>query len=432
MGTTGFRGARFFWMEFMHHIQRLAAAILGQVESGKNLTDALTQTLKSVPHLQSSDRAALQNICYGSIRHLGTLKFWLRKLVPRPLSELVVEHTLLVALYQLQFTRAAEHAIVNGAVNAIAEIAKGRFKGLANGVLRNFLRQRTGLLADAKHDRVAELNHPEWWINALQKAYPGEWQSVIEASNNHPPMTLRVNLRHLSVEAYLAKLQAEGLVATHVAEAAIMLDKPVNVSVLPGFEQGDVSVQDWGAQQAAHLLDIQSGQRVLDACAAPGGKTCHILELADVELTALDVDSLRLKRVQENLDRLALQAKLLTADAADSSDWWDGVLFDRILADVPCSATGVVRRHPDIKWLRRENDFSGFARQQAMMIDTLWKLLASGGKMLYATCSIFPEENSEQLHAFLARHPDATCLNQKQLLPCERHDGFYYALLEKH
>ncbi|RMD01836.1 16S rRNA (cytosine(967)-C(5))-methyltransferase RsmB [Aquitalea palustris] len=417
----------------MHRIQQLAADVLGQVESGHTLTEALAQAQRQGSELTPPERAALQDICYGSLRQLARLRFWLRRLVPKALPEPQLERVLLVALYQLVYTRAADYAIVNEAVKLSERLARGKFKALVNGVLRNFLRQREEMLRLADKDLEAATNHPRWWIKAVQQAYPQQWSSILEWNNSHPPMTLRINARKSTVAGYLAQLEALGMAASALDEiCGIQLEKPVNVRELPGFAEGVVSVQDWGAQQAAALLDLQPGLRVLDACAAPGGKTCHMLELADLQLTALDIDAQRLQRVADNLQRCGLSAKLQAADAGQSGDWWDGQPFDRILADVPCSASGVVRRHPDIKWLRRPGDFAALARQQAVMVDTLWGLLASGGKMLYATCSIFPEENQQQLAAFLARHSDAECLNQQQLLPCERHDGFYYALLAKH
>lgn len=417
----------------MHRIQQLAAEVLGQVESGRTLTEALAQAQRQGADLTAQERAALQDICYGSLRQLARLRFWLRRLVPKALPDAQLERVLQVAFYQLVYTRAADYAVVNEAVKLAERLARGKFKALVNGVLRNFLRQREEMLRLAQKDLEAATNHPRWWVKAIQQAYPQEWSSILEWNNSHPPMTLRVNVRKSTVAAYLAQLEALGMGATALDDASgILLDKPVNVRELPGFADGVVSVQDWGAQQAARLLDLHAGQRVLDACAAPGGKTCHMLEMADVEMTALDIDPQRLQRVAENLQRGGLHASLHAADAGQAADWWDGKPFDRILADVPCSASGVVRRHPDIKWLRRPGDFSTLAAQQAQMVDTLWGLLAPGGKMLYATCSIFPEENQQQLTAFLARHADAECLNQQQLLPCERHDGFYYALLAKH
>ncbi len=402
-----------------------------QVAAGKNLTDALAAQLRRVPDLSPQERGAIQDITFGVMRHWAELKLILRQLVPNALALPFLEHLLVVAIYQLYYSRTAQYAVVNEAVSLAATQARGRFKGLVNGVLRNALRRRDELMQVVARDEEARSNHPGWWLRALQQHYPDHWQSIVEADNAHPPMILRVNTRRSDMTRYLADLSAAGIQAEALDEQAVLLAQPMPVRELPGFAEGVVSVQDWGAQQAARRLDLQPGLRVLDACAAPGGKTCHMLELADVEMTALDVDGMRLARVRENLDRLGLQAQLLTGDAGRSQDWWDGRPYDRILADVPCSASGVVRRHPDIRWLRRPDDFRNLARQQAQMLDVLWSLLASGGKMLYATCSIYPEENSQQLSAFLQRRDDAICLNQEQLLPTDRHDGFYYALLEK-
>lgn len=415
----------------MQKIQPLAAEILQRVEQGRTLTEALAEAQARAGTLTPSERGALQDIAYGSLRHLAELRFVLRQLVPRALPESALERLLLVALYQLSHTRGAPYAIVDQAVREASRYAGGKFKGLVNGALRNFQRQQAELQKKAAQDLEAGTNHPRWWVDKLKKGYPKQWLAIIEASNAHPPMTLRVNRRHGNADAYLAELAAAGIEADKLNEQAVRLVKPMPVRELPGFTEGRVSVQDFGAQQAALRLDVADGQRVLDACAAPGGKTGHILELADVELTALDVDAKRLERVRENLDRLGLDAKLQAADAAMPKVWWDGKPYDRILADVPCSASGVVRRHPDIKWLRRPEDFAELARQQAGMLDALWSLLASNGKMLYATCSIFKEENQQQLAGFLQRHADAVLLNDEQLIPDERHDGFYYALIAK-
>ncbi|RXZ44579.1 16S rRNA (cytosine(967)-C(5))-methyltransferase RsmB [Crenobacter cavernae] len=415
----------------MSSIQTLAAHVLARIDEGRTLTDALAEIWQRHPDLPAGNRAALQDLAYGSVRRLAELRFILRQLVPRALPEPALERLLTVAIYQLAYTRTAPYAVVDTAVTEASKFAGGRFKGLANGTLRNFQRQQDELLTKASRDLEAGTNHPRWWVDKLKQAFPKQWLAIVEADNSHPPMTLRVNRRHADADAYLATLAEAGLDAEKLSESAVRLARPLPVRELPGFADGVVSVQDFGAQQAAIRLDVKEGQRVLDACAAPGGKTGHILELADVDLTALDVDAARLKRVEENLDRLRLSATLKAADAAQPGTWWDGVPFDRILADVPCSASGVVRRHPDIKWLRRPGDFAGFARQQAAMLDALWPCLASGGKMLYATCSIFPEENRQQLAAFLTRHPDASHLGDEALIPCERHDGFYYALLEK-
>ena len=414
----------------MHRIQELAAGLIARVEEGRTLTEALAAAQRST-ELTAGERGALQDIGYGTLRHLGQLRFILRELVPKRLPSDDIERLLLVALYQLAHTRAAPYAVVDQAVRCAEDIAMGRLKGLVNGTLRNFLRNKDNLLADAGRDNEARYNHPRWWVQRLRAAYPTQWASVLEMSNRRPPMTLRVNAGKLSAEDYVAQLAAKDIKARIIKGQAVQLDAPCNVRDLPGFAEGVVSVQDFGAQKAALLLDVADGMRVLDACAAPGGTTGHILELAQAKLVALDVDAERLQRVEDNLQRLGLSATLKAADAAKPETWWDGQPFDRILADVPCSASGVVRRHPDIKWLRRPDDFAALGKQQAAMVDALWPTLAAGGKLLYATCSIMPEENRQQVDAFLKRHGDAKLFKDEQLLPTSEHDGFYYALLVK-
>jgi 16S rRNA (cytosine967-C5)-methyltransferase len=314
-------------------------------------------------------------------------------------------------------------------------LAGGVFKGVVNGVLRNFLRQRESLLLALAQDEEANYQYPRWWLSRLRRAYRDDWQSIVAAGNTPPPMTLRVNQRRSTLSDYLARLNVAGLSARPLLHEkglhGLILDKAVAVDALPGFFEGIVSVQDAGAQRAAELLAPEAGARVLDACAAPGGKTAHLLEMADLDLLALDIDAGRTRRIEENLQRLNLQATVTVADCSDVQRWWDGRPFDAILADVPCSASGVVRRHPDIKHLRRESDIRRFAHTQADLLDALWPLLKIGGKLLYATCSVFPEENSAQIDAFLVRQPGACRLHEEQLLPQDENDGFYYALLQK-
>lgn len=420
----------------MFNTQKLSGQIVTQVLDGKNLTQAFAETWKQndlAPH----QRAAIQDICYGTLRQLGLLQAVLSQLLRGPLHENELRNLLLIGLYQLAFTHAAPYAVVDHAVKVATHTGSGRGKGLVNAVLRNFLRQQQVLISKAKQTPVGHYSHPEWWQKLLTDAWPDDWQSVLEANNQHPPMTLRVNRRRQGSADYLAKLTALDIRAQKLDDTAILLHRPTGVSELPGFFDGEVSVQDWGAQHAARLLDVQSGQRVLDACAAPGGKSCHLLELTDIDLLALDNDAERVARIEQNLQRLDLKAQLAVGDASQPSAWWDGRPFDRILADVPCSASGVVRRHPDIKWLRRPEDIRKFAQQQAQILDALWATLAPGGKMLYATCSVFPAENSEQAAQFLSRHSDAVPLplpglpQNGQLLPSSEHDGFFYALFCK-
>jgi 16S rRNA (cytosine967-C5)-methyltransferase len=284
---------------------------------------------------------------------------------------------------------------------------------------------------------VTRFRHPAWWIARLRTSFPEAWQGALEAGNQHPPMALRVNGRCAGVAAVQAELSDAGHVCRRLANDALLLERPLPVGQLPGFAEGRLSVQDAGAQWAAHWLDLAPGQRVLDACAAPGGKAAHILERAEVDLLALELDAARVARVRDNFARLGLAAELRHADCRAVDAWWDGRPFDRILADVPCSASGVVRRHPDIKWLRRATDIARFAAQQGEILDALWPTLAPGGKLLYVTCSLFDEENHGQIARFCERHPDARRLDidgrpAQQLLPDAEHDGFFYALLAKH
>lgn len=369
-------------------------------------------------------RPAVLDLVFSTLRDYGRGDFLLGRLLAKPLKDKPARALLLVALERLERRPEEAHTFVDQAVTAAAK----PFKGLVNAVLRNFLRRRDELLAAADADAVARWRHPHWWLEKLRTAWPDRWQDIAAAGNSHPPMCLRLNRRRPPVDM---------LAGQPLGDTALLLDRPVPVERLPGFREGRVSVQDWGAQQAARLLDARDGMRVLDACAAPGGKTAHLLELADVDLTALEVDPQRARRIGENLDRLGLKANIRVADASRPGDWWDGQSFDRILADVPCSASGVARRHPDIKWLRRAADVAAFGQTQAVILDALWPLLAPGGKMLYCTCSVFSEENGDQMRAFAARHPDARRLPtggadpELQLLPTASHDGFYYALLEK-
>jgi 16S rRNA (cytosine967-C5)-methyltransferase len=376
----------------------------------------------------------VQDAAYGVQRYRGTLAAVVGELVARPLADRHTQALLLVCLYQLIYTRGAPHAIVNNGVEAVPR----KYRALVNAVLRSFQRQQQSLLSQAQDTVEGRYNHPAWWVEKLRRAYPDQWEAILSADQVHPPLTLRINRRKVTLETMLMDLHAAELPATQTGRWAVTLDRPVPVAKIPGFAEGRVSVQDAGAQWAAPLLDAKDGMRVLDACAAPGGKTGHLLELAVVGLLALDADKKRLERVQQNLERLGLSAELKTGDAAQPETWWNGRPFDRILADVPCSASGVVRRNPDIKWLRRPEDIEGFARKQREILGALWQTLAPGGKLLYATCSIFVEENENEIGAFLCQHENAmrldlpSALQKGQLLPNDQHDGFFYALLEKH
>jgi len=397
----------------------------------------LTQAVAAARDLDARGLAAARNLAYGTLRQAGTLRYYLSRLVGRPLEPGDLLGHLLVGLHELEAGDTPAYAVVHETVDLAAR-RHPRARNFVNAVLRNFQRRRTALRADARGDAEARWNFPAWWLSRLEEEYPRDWQAIVSAQNSHPPMTLRVNRRRGGVENTLAELREAGIAARQTGPAALTLEKPLPVSELPGFAAGRVSVQDLGAQWAAPLLQAADGMRVLDACAAPGGKTGHLLELADLDLLALDGDASRLERVRENLDRLGLAARLLAADAGDPGAWWDGRPFDRILLDAPCTASGVARRHPDGKWLKRPEDMQQLALEQARLLDALWPLLKPGGKMLYATCSLFAPENRAQVAAFLSRHPDARLdadeppgAREGQLLPGPDTDGFFYARLHK-
>lgn len=426
----------------MVEIQRLAGAVVGRVLAGRSLDAELRAVWRRHARLTARERGAIQDLAYGALRFLGRLEALLEALLDKPLRDARLRALLLVALYQLEHTRAAPHAIVDHAVRTCEILGLTAAKGLANAVLRNFLRNRAATTARAQHSETGRYSHPQWWIDKLRAQYPSHYAAILEADNLHPPLALRVNRRRITPVGYLALLAQHGIAGEACGESAVVLGSPLPAERIPGFADGLVSVQDAAAQLAAPLLDLRDGMRVLDACAAPGGKTAHALELATVDLTALDSDAERLERVRANLTRLGLSARVVCGDACAPAGWWDGKPFERILADVPCSASGVARRHPDIKWLRRAADVAQFAQLQSRMLDALWQLLARDGKLLYATCSVFHEENHRQVAQFVEHHRDATRLTLPavdndpqlpagQLLPGQRHDGFFYALLRK-
>jgi 16S rRNA (cytosine967-C5)-methyltransferase len=386
----------------------------------------------------------------GAVRalHTGTLRWYLRLapmvealLEPGQRTAPLVRAVLTVALHQIEYSRARPESVVNIAVDAVRSLGQSKASGFANALLRRYLRERESLIARIDRSEPARLAHPRWLLKALRAAWPGEITRIVAANNEQPPLTLRVNLLRTTRAAALEQLAEAGLAAAPGDGAtSIVLERPVDVQRVPGFAEGNVSVQDAGAQRAAGLLNAQPGERVLDACAAPGGKTGHILEscAGRLELTALDSDPVRLERVRENLLRLGLSAQLVAADLNDA-EWWDGRPYDRILLDAPCSGTGVIRRHPDIKLLRRAGDVPGFAATQLQLLERCAELLADGGRLVYATCSILPQENQEVVERFLGtRHdlrrvqPDVQLLPQPQESgPAAVTDGFYYACLTK-
>lgn len=412
------------------------ARALAAVASGQALPRALAEVF-AVRTMPASTRGAIQDLAYRSLRRWGTAHALLGELASRAPSQARLQALLCSALALLseEPPAYAPHTIVDQAVNACAADRElSRAKGMVNAVLRRFLREREPLLAKVTQQDEARWNYPSWWIAALREAWPAQWVAVLEAGNQPPPLTLRVNQRQTSVGAYLEKLAAQGIAARQIGPAAVRMARPRPVQEILGFDQGEVSVQDAAAQLAAPLLGADDGMRVLDACAAPGGKTGHLLELADIDLTALDQDSERLARVGQNLGRLSLSAQLRTGDAR-SRNWWDGRPFDRILADVPCTASGIVRRHPDIRWLRRPADGTRLAALSAEILDNLWGMLKPGGRLLLATCSLWPEESELQAQRMVRLHRAERLAAPAQLLPVwdehSDHDGLFYALFAK-
>ncbi|HSG61698.1 MAG TPA: 16S rRNA (cytosine(967)-C(5))-methyltransferase RsmB, partial [Pseudomonadales bacterium] len=393
--------------------------------------------------VNGKDKALVAELCYGVMRHLPQLEKRVADCLAKTFKgkQRIVHQLLIVGCYQLYFTRIPSHAAISETAEACRQL---RFEGLVkvvNGVLRNIQRENSPLSTDSD---TLTYNTPGWLVKRLKEAYPDSWQQIIEQSHERPPMWLRNNRLSQTRAQYLDALAAQDIEATMgSSEDAILLASPKDVAILPHFHDGAASVQDGAAQWAATLLAPKANELILDACAAPGGKTCHLLELEpSIELVAVDFDEKRLARVQQNLDRLSLSAKLIHGDAANIDAWWQGDKFDRILLDAPCSATGVIRRHPDIKWLRKNHDIEELAQLQQQILEHCWQWLKPGGTLLYATCSILPQENKQQIQAFLAKTPDAVLqpiANQLhpddigwQITPGQDNmDGFYYARLYK-
>jgi len=427
---------------------RLAAArALAAVLSGKaSLNSSLPAQLDKV---DERDRGLTQDLAFGTARWQPRLDLLAAQLLQKPFkaADADVQALMLVGLYQLFYTRIPAHAAIGETVGCADKLKKPWAKGLLNAVLRRAQREGEALLAGMERDPVVRTAHPRWLQKSLKAFWPEQWEAICAANNAHPPMILRVNRRHHSRDAYLALLAEAGVGASacQYSRDGIVLNEPCDVRSLPGFAEGWVSVQDEAAQLSADLLELAPGQRVLDACCAPGGKTCHLLEAEAglAQVVAIDLEAKRLTRVRENLDRLQLDAELIACDARDTASWWDGKTFQRILLDAPCSATGVIRRHPDIKLTRQADDIPALATLQGELLDALWPTLEVGGMLLYATCSSLPTENTEVIDAFLARTPGARELDLateaglrqphgRQLLAQEGgHDGFYYAKLIK-
>lgn len=425
----------------------LAQVLTHVVKDGVSLDRELEE---GRAHLRDArDQAFLQECAYGTLRHWYELRQRLMSLMPRPLRkrDSVVEALLLGGLYQLFVLGTAEHAVVDQSAAACGSLERGWAAGLVNATLRNAIRRRQEFQSPGDPGDEVRWNHPQWLVDAVRQAWPADWQAVLTANGQRPPFTLRVNRRRIQREDYLAMLLQADIRAEALPFCAngLIVQDAVPVAQLPGFAEGLVSVQDGAAQLAATLLDVHPGHRILDACAAPGGKALQLLEAMndDVSLMALDIDATRLQRIAVSAARLGLACSLLAGDAATPAHWWDGIAYDRILLDAPCSATGVIRRHPDIKFHRRPDELHALAAAQSRILDGLWPLLRDGGKLLYATCSVLPEENDGVISAALSRHRQFVVkplhvewgrptLHGRQIL-CGEHnmDGFYYCLIEK-
>lgn len=420
-----------------------AAEIIYALQNQQSNLDALLK--KHAKGLDESDRRHLQALCYGLCREWFHIEAIERVLLEKPLKarDQILSAVVRCGIYELGWMGSKEHAVVSEYVDVAVVEGRPWARGLINAVLRQFIRKKSELKME-RHTEEALWNHPAWLIEAIRTAWPSHWEQVLVENNVHPPMTLRINQQKANADDYLQDLIARGIDAVRgSAPQSIRLETPMPVNQLPGFEEGVVSIQDESSQWASVILAPKENERVLDACAAPGGKTCHLLEMANCDLTALDISEQRLAKVKENLVRLGLRAHLKAADASQTDGWWDQKPFDAILLDLPCSATGVIRRHPDVRLMRSEESLRSLLSMQTMILDSTWETLKFGGRMLVTTCSILPRENDTQIEKFLKHHPDAslkpleyvpglqTRHGMQQLPNHDAGDGFYYALLVK-
>lgn len=430
----------------MQREQMRAALVVTRVFDGANLRDALAAVDDPSP---LRGRTLVQELAYGTLRHWGRLDAIVARLAQKPIADPLLKALVAVALYQLDHTHAPAFAVVDRAVAAAGESVRPAVKSLVNALLRRYLRERDAVLRAVAAGEVARYSYPQWWIDRVRRDYPADWAAILEAGNARPPLTLRVNRAVATREELLARFAAAGVAARPAGASGVIVDEPRPVTELPGFAEGAFAVQDAAAQLAAPLLAASPGMRILDACAAPGGKTAHLLETPDIDVLALDIDPARIARIEDNLARLKVTGRRITlrqGDAGAPERWWDGRPFDRVLLDVPCTASGIVRRHPDGKWRHRPGDVERFAGEQSRLLAAAWPLLAPDGRLLYATCSIFRTENGDRIDQFVAGRPDALreSLNladaapgyDGQLLPSpggagHNQDGFFYALLRK-
>ena len=425
----------------MQNSQLMSAKVLEKLLNGSNLDksfDAVFNNSKSKSiDIQESQIKALT---YGSVRFLGKSRFIIDQLVKNKIENRTVECLIHIALYQLSQEKFNNFTIVNQAVDAAKKIDFRKSK-FVNAILRNYLRSKDDLHALLNQEQVAKYSYQKWWIDKVKIEFKNDWEEILEIGNQHPPLTLRINKRKINIEKYSETLINNGLEHQIISNTGLIIKNPLNINDIPGFLEGNISVQDFGAQIATELLDIKRDQKILDACAAPGGKTCNIVEYANVDVTALEIDEIRVKKIVDNLRRLELNANVIHGELCNDNLWWDGEHFDRILLDVPCSASGIVRRHVDIKWLRQMNDLKKFSEMQYLLLKSAWPLLKCGGKLLYVTCSIFSNENRDVMERFKKDFIDANEIEliypnnikhiKNQLIPSENHDGLFYALLEK-
>ena len=423
----------------MNYSQWLSAMIVEQVLMGKNLDKSFKLILKKYNN-EIENIPQIKDMVYGAIRDLGKSYFYINKLVKNKIENRCLESLLHVVFFQINNSRSNDFTLVNQAVDAAKRIDHKK-SSFINAVLRNFLRNKNNLQKQLKDNESAMYSYPNWWIKKVKEQYPKNWKMILDVGNQHPPQALRINLRKIGVKEYSRLLNENGIDYKLVGGECLIINKPMEISKIPGFLDGKISIQDFAAQLAAHIIDLKKNQKVLDACSAPGGKACHMLELNTIKLLAVESDKQRIIKIEDNIKRQGLKVNILNKKISRQNEWWDKQHFDRILLDVPCSASGIIRRHVDIKWLRRINDLKKFADNQLILLKSVWPMLKKNGKLLYVTCSIFEEENRNIIEKFIKESNNVSELNinfpsnivhiKNQLLPSDNHDGLFYALLQK-
>jgi len=425
----------------MHNHQWIASLVIENVLKGHNLDKSFNLVFKIKDEdIKNSNISNIKDLTYGALRFLGNSSFIINKLIMHKITNKSLESLLHVALFQINHARSNNFTIVDQAVMASKKIDSKK-SSFVNAILRNYLRKRKNIEKQIINNEEAKFSYPSWWIKKIKKEYSNDWENILNTGNEHPPLSIRLNLQKNNLNDYKEILIKKKIKHTALMNEGLIIDNPIDVRNIPGFMSGDISVQDYGAQLAAHILDLKKNYLVLDACSAPGGKACHMLELEKIKLTAVELDKNRMKKINENLDRMGQSAKVINAKISSNNTWWDKKLFDRILVDAPCSASGIVRRHVDIKWLRRPQDLEFFSKQQLDLLVNSWKMLKVNGKLLYVTCSIFNEENRQVIDKFKSNisgvreleimYPDNIKVINNQLIPTNNHDGLFYALLEK-